>query len=230
MWFSPLPKLQAGQYVHIWNTDRNVVQNLPADLSTLDCDPKINLWVIAAQTACDFTQCSFSWVQMTQVKGRGIILSSSALLNMLDNSKFCCVCRCVWGGYLSWSCWTEIMHNAEQSALGSLPGELRLSFGTLVCVYVCVCVCLRAGSIRLFCAWDIVPNNGFREKAWSVCGVFVHLVFFFFKFMTFLCSVFLYLPVFLLSHGLHESGARGDEHAVRSVLRLPAERPLPRGS
>lgn len=95
-------------------------------------------------------------------KGRGIILFFSASLNMqvhLGDWKFA-VCVCVAGGYLSWSCWTEIVRNAEQSALASLPWELRLSFGT--------CVCLRAGLIWLLCAWDIVPNNGIRGKRWSV--------------------------------------------------------------
>lgn len=73
------------------------------------------------------------------------------------------VCLCVW--YLFWSCWMEIVRNAEQSVLASSPGQLRLSFGT--------CVCLRAVLIGLLCEWDIVPNNGIRRK-WSVWCVFIH--------------------------------------------------------
>lgn len=68
---------------------------------------------------------------------------------------------CVRACYLSWSCWTEIVHNAEQSALASLPGDLRFSFGTCACL-------LRAALICLLCAWDIVPNNWIGMKGWRV--------------------------------------------------------------
>ncbi len=54
-----------------------------------------------------------------------------------------------------------------------------------------------------------------------------------FLFMTFLCSVVPLLSVslsFLFSYGLCESEARRDDHAVWSVLCIPAHRPLPWGS
>lgn len=158
---------------------------------------------------------------MTASKRRGIVPRSCSLLNM--QASLFPVCVFVW--YLSWSCWTEIVRNAEQSALASLPGELRLSFGS--------CVCLRAGLIWLLCAWDIVPKNWIRKKGWRVfciCSPSSH-----FLFMTFLCSVSppvclsLFLSCFF-SHWLCESRARGDDHAVWSVLCIPADRPLPWGS
>lgn len=126
-----------------------------------------------------------------------------------------CVCLCVW--YLFWSCWMEIVRNAEQSVLASSPGQLRLSFGT--------CVCLRAVLIGLLCEWDIVPNNGIRRK-WSVWWVCLPYV----RFYSWPFSApFPRLSVFLFSHGLCEPGARRDDHALWPVLRIPADRPLPRG-
>ena len=70
-------------------------------------------------------------------KGRGLLRWICRSIWMTE-SLHCvcvCVCVCVAGGYLSWSCWTEIVRNAEQSALASLPWELRLSFGTCVCLF-----------------------------------------------------------------------------------------------
>lgn len=71
----------------------------------------------------------FRW---QQVKAEGL----SSLLPLLWICRSIWITVCVWlcVCYLSWCCWTEIACSAEQSALGSLPWELRLSFGT--CVFV----------------------------------------------------------------------------------------------
>lgn len=64
----------------------------------------------------------------------------------------------------------------------------------------------------------------------EVCGVFVHLAVIFIHGLSLFCfppSLIVCLSVFLSSHGPCESGARGDDDAVSSVLLVPAHRPLP---
>lgn len=135
----------------------------------------------------------FSW-QWRKKKGI-IFFPPSALLNM---QVFECRFGCVW--YLSWSCWTAIACNAEQSTLAGLDFHPGLYSSAVT-------------------SWQ---EAVIRMKSWSLLSASL-----LWKHVDCPSSVSL---SFVFSHGLCESEERRDDHVVWFVLCLPADGPLPRGS